>query len=533
MKLKLLPQTPSQTDVAVSDLGVRSPLETVKEPPFDGLLLDGRKISEVRDIVAKMENLFEVIVPSDIHFQEYDNDMIIDLPAFNFELLTPELLNLYDVVMADSQFIWEECLKEIKFKIGSKTETLALEKIKGVADSENALVRLHQLVDARIVQLASLQATHENEAAFLLDAIDLMQTNFKGKINNVIDEIHDYAEFTIPDTNSRLSKCRTMYQLHNLRKQFEILIERFNFDVEEAMNEASVDFDKTKKNIALSMQKGHHSSAWQLIKESGAYRQSTFDSVLGLWKIGITENVAKDMKEVTAQIAKTLKEFDSVGKDFELEDILSANMKSLRTKLRAESTWCKNHFDSLRKSVKDFRFDSLNCSSWSKSLSLLSSAIEIDEVVLKFVEYLSLEPLSNNFVYSFSIKPTQTSWKEWKSDSRYTAASINSATHRPPNRKKSVSSRFPQLEALKLNVSTTDINRIKNDVTKSTSTPSFSQPSKDDILLPPLPTKLSQTPSLINLEGLESEPIHDLSKLFRAWTTAAREKLVQAYEVSM
>lgn len=561
MKLKRVmpePEPTSKLSASKPSLLRRNTKKKIDEPivfiPMEEeKLLDGTPFLSIRDPVKTMERL---VIPPDanaghLYFKigsEIDEEAVTISIIEAFEI-KEKRSELHQRVMKDSVYIWDKSMEEIKMKIQTKIEQLNRERIKHIAEFESHSVELEKLMMTRIEQLPQIQLGHQNEAHFLIDTIHDIRAGFTSRVENIYNDMSAFSIGGIKVALLKLSKCPTAKEVKKLREIFSLQVERFNFDTSDAIERASLDFDHGKKMLEKSKIQGNHSSAWIIVKETGAYdpdgrvMENWFVSVLISRKMVVGEDISRAEKDIAFEIKSALKEFDQYLVDLEFVEATKYKVANLRTLLRAESLSCQSKIRAISQSISTFKESASAHKSWTQTLDFIAKSIELNNEASKISDYLSLTKSISGFAFSSICRPSKYSWLEWKESLDLEgSSSLEDRQRRLSHGSMAMSqsifirteSTIMELEKSRPNSATTNKNstaaqskanlntRYANTpVTRGGTRGLAKTPNKD---LPALPTKMGTAASRL-------EEAHDLDAMFKVWVEIAKYKIMESHEV--
>ena len=379
------------------------------------ILLDGTPMFSVRDPVKYMEKVSYVSEPYLGQFFEYmeTSDEVVEIKIIDGFKVKESRIELQKRVESDVEVIWELVYKEIKKKIDFKIEQLKKERMMHDADFELANFELDEMIQKRFDQLPQIQLLHENEARFLIDTIEGIRETYAKRIELVFQEIDKFSQTALKEIQTLLKQAHNRHGVTKIGQKFDIQFGKFNYDINDMIERANLDFDHAKKMLEKSKQPGNHSSAWIIVKEATEYDPNTIGTVMEQWRNSIYDDLARAQREISFDIKIIQKEIEYNDSDFKLIAIEDEKLKKLKTLLTGEKVYAQRKQQELGGQIQKYQEQSHDNYTWENCILWISQAIEIQIQAIEISKYLSLSDQSNSFKYSSSFRPTLQSWNEW------------------------------------------------------------------------------------------------------------------------
>jgi hypothetical protein len=396
----------------------KKPVKTVEEPQPKNVILDGTTLSPYPDPMLMLYELGVENYHVMGHLIEFDPKQpveIVEIKPIDAEVSKKARTTLRENLMKDSEELLTIIKQRIRQKIHEYMETLERERIKKLADYESKLVNLDDAVHYRIQKLPQIHLQHQNEAKFIMDAIQDIRDTYQRRMSAVFSEIKDFQESTIKETVQRLKSCKTDGEISQLKEQFQILVDRFNFETSEEIEKGGLEFDHGKKMLSKSKLHGNHSSAWLIIKESGAYDPNTITAMLEQFKQTISEEVLNAQKDATLSIRNTSKEFEHYQQDWNLLTYNKSRLRKLRTLLKGEMILCEKKIQDFKLMLHDLFQKLKTVQTWKDILDGLEDIESIQISANLLSKYLCYQKGEDSTRTSF-IKCNIEQWKQWKHD---------------------------------------------------------------------------------------------------------------------
>jgi hypothetical protein len=393
-------------------------VKPVEEPPARNIILDGTTLSPYPDAMLMlyelgMENYH--VMGHLIEFDPKQTAEIVEIKPIDAEISRRARTTLRDNLLKDSEALLGIIKQRTRQKIHEYMEILERERIKRLADYESKLVSLDDAVHYRIEKLPQIHLQHQNEAKFIVEAIQDLRDTYQRRMSAVFSEIKDFHESTIKETLERLNSCNTDGEINQLREQFQILVDRFNFETSEEIEKGGLQFDHGKKMLSKSKLHGNHSSAWLIIKESGAYDPNTINSMLEQFKQTISEEVLNAQKDVTLAIRNTSKEFEHYQQDWNLLSFNKSRLRKLRTLLKGEMILCEKKLQDFKSDLQGL-FQGLNSvQTWKDIVISLQCINNIQCSAFLLSRYLCCHN-GDDMKFTPASMCNLDEWKQWKQD---------------------------------------------------------------------------------------------------------------------
>ncbi|KAJ3320516.1 hypothetical protein HDV06_005245 [Boothiomyces sp. JEL0866] len=318
-----------------------------------------------------------------VNITEDQCDSVVTINVLDPEPIKKKRLELSQRIFAESAKLWEATQLKMQHKIELKTNQLVEARMQAVNTQLRKI-----LATENAEELSRIAVAHENEAVFIVNAIEATRNTLTSSLKNVLAIFKEFVNSTMKETTHRLANCKSALQLHNLRKEFHILVEMFQSDIKEELGSALANFDHSKKMIGRSRAQGNHSSAWLIIKEQGTYDPGTIISVLDNWRNGMEDEMNKLQKDVSNQIKQCKKDFESYEQDFIFLDFVQLNWKKIRNMLKGETIKCNKVQSDFATTINSYILMTKSIDTWNEILILIENTRNIQREALQLAKYL-------------------------------------------------------------------------------------------------------------------------------------------------